>query len=289
MDTHAPPELTETQLAALLKGISIPPQPQVLVDLQLEQLDPHCSIARLAQIISQDVGLAGAVLKTVNSPFFGLTNKISSVQQAVNLLGVSSVISLVNAHSIRGALSDEQIVALGKFWDTAIDIAQVATHVAKQIGIDSPEEAYTLGLFHNCGIPLLMMRHANYQAVMEQAYSDAHTLINDTENALLQTNHCVVGYYVAKSWKLPLHICLAIHHHHQADIQLANPAADNREKNLLAVLKIAEHLCGNHKIFGNQSEDYEWQRLQEQILIYVGLSQYDFEGMQQNLTDQGLL
>jgi HD-like signal output (HDOD) protein len=104
MEAPMYPELTEDQLATLLKGISIPPQPQVLVDLQLEQLDPHCSIASLAQIISQDVGLAGAVLKTVNSPFFGLTNQISSVQQAVNLLGINSVISLVNAHSIRGVL-----------------------------------------------------------------------------------------------------------------------------------------------------------------------------------------
>ena len=289
MEAPMYPELTEDQLATLLKGISIPPQPQVLVDLQLEQLDPHCSIASLAHIISQDVGLAGAVLKTVNSPFFGLTNQISSVQQAVNLLGINSVISLVNAHSIRGVLSDEQIIALGKFWDTAIDIAQVATQVAKQIGIDSPEEAYTLGLFHNCGIPLLMMRHPNYQEVMEMAYADSVSNINETENRLLNTNHCVVGYYVAKSWKLPLHICLAIHHHHQVDLQIASPSVDNREKNLLAVLKIAEHLCGNHMILGQHNEDHEWHRLEEQILIYVGLSKYDLENLQQSLADQGLL
>lgn len=284
-----PQELTDNQISALLKGINIPPQPQVLVDLQMEQLDPNCSINALAKIISQDVGLAGAVLKTVNSPFFNLTNKISSIQQAVNLLGIDSVISLVNAHSIRGALSDEQIIALGKFWDTAIDIAQVATHVAKQIGIDSPEEAYTLGLFHNCGIPLLMMRYPNYTEVMERAYADPVNTINATENIELHTNHCVVGYYVARSWKLPQHLCQAIHHHHQVGQHLADDRADSREKNLLSVLKIAEHLCGNYKIFGQQKEDYEWQRLQDQILIYVGLSQYDFENLRQQLNDQGLL
>ncbi|UTA48108.1 HDOD domain-containing protein [Simiduia sp. 21SJ11W-1] len=284
-----PQELTDAQISSLLKGINIPPQPQVLVDLQMEQLDPQCSINALAKIISQDVGLAGAVLKTVNSPFFNLTNKISSIQQAVNLLGIDSVISLVNAHSIRGALSDEQIIALGKFWDTAIDIAQVATHVAKQIGIDSPEEAYTLGLFHNCGIPLLMMRYENYPEVMQRAYADPINTINATENAELHTNHCVVGYYVARSWKLPQHLCQAIHNHHQVAQQLVSDSVDSREKNLLAVLKIAEHFCGNYKIFGQQTEDHEWQRLQEQILIYVGLSQYDFENLRQQLSDQGLL
>lgn len=281
-------EITAEQVSAILKGITIPPQPQIMVDLQMEQFDPNCSIDHIAKLISQDVGLAGCILKTVNSPFYGLSNKITSIKQAVNLLGIKTVINLVNAQSIKGALSDEQIVALGKFWDSAIDIAQVSTHVAKQIGFDAPDEAYSLGLFHNCGIPLLMMRFENYAEVMEQSYAASEKSVTDIENELINTNHSVVGYYVAKSWKLPNHLCEAIHQHHQVNKILSEEQGDNRKKTLLAILKMAETICKNYKTLGNQEEDHEWHRIADNILVYVGLSQYDFETLRQQVNDMGL-
>ena len=281
-------ELTQDQIESLLRGISIPTQPQILVDLQMEQLDPHCSLKRIAELISQDVGLSGSILKTVNSPFYELSNKIGTVMQAVNILGINTVVNLVNAHSIKGSLSDEQIVALGKFWDCAIDIAQASVSIARHLGVNSPDESYTLGLFHNCGIPLMMQRYPNYAEVMHTAYGQADEPINKIENRLLQTNHCVVGYYVAKSWKLPRYLCEAIHDHHNAVDVIADDRADARKRTLLAVLKIAEHLCGNYRHLGEQSEDYEWQRLSTVALEYVGLSQYDFETMTQHLRDLGL-
>ena len=64
-------DLTQEQIQKILQGISIPPQPQIMVDLQMEQLNPQCSIDSVAKLISQDVGLAGSILKTVNSTFFG--------------------------------------------------------------------------------------------------------------------------------------------------------------------------------------------------------------------------
>lgn len=281
-------DLTTEQIQSVLQGISIPPQPQIMVDLQMEQIDPNCSIGNIAKLIQQDVGLAGSILKTVNSPFFGLSNEITSIQQAVNLLGINSVVNLVNALSIRGELSDEQIVALGRFWDSAMEIAMASATIAKQIGFASPDEAYSLGLFHNCGIPLLMMKFDNYLDVMQQSYNAAtEREITTTENILLKTNHAVVGYYVAKSWNLPTHICQAIHEHHNIEKVFAEEGQGDK-KTLLATLKMAEHICGNYRTLGCQSIDEEWQRIEETILIYVGLSQYDFSGLKEQVYDLGL-
>jgi HD-like signal output (HDOD) protein len=202
----------------VLQGISVPPQPQIMVDLQMEQVMPNPDLRAIAKLISQDPGLSGALLKLVNSPFFGLTNRIASIQQAVNLLGCNTVINLINAQSIRGELTDEVIVNLNRFWDTAQDVAMTCLTLAKRIGYRSPDEAYTLGLFHNCGIPLMLKRFPNYMDVLEQAYGNAneqHRVV-DTENDLLNTNHAVVGYYTAKSWNLPLHLCEVIASHHNA-------------------------------------------------------------------------
>jgi len=276
-------ELSTEQIRSMLMGISIPPQPQIMVDLQMEQLAPDCTIQGITQLISRDVGLSGSIIKTVNSAFFGLKNKISTVQQACQLLGIDCVVNIVNALSIRGELSDEEIVGLGLFWDSATDVAMMAANIAKQIGVHAPDEAYTLGLFHNCGIPLLMERFDNYSEVMQESYARPAPRIIDVENRLLQTNHAVVGYYVAKSWNLPAYLCEAIHDHHSAqEIFADHEYPDTRKKNLLAILKMAEHLCAMHQTLGGQEEDFEWRQLQDDILIYVGLSAYEFQNLAQD-------
>jgi len=281
-------ELTAAQIKKVLNGISIPPQPQIMVDLQMEQMDPNFSLDSIAKLISQDVGLAGSILKTVNSTFYGLSNKITSINQAVNLMGVKSVVNLVNALSIKGELSDEEIVTMGKFWDSAMEIAQAASFIAKQVGYGQADEAYTLGLFHNCGIPLLMMRFKDYPEIMLEAYANPDQSVTDIENAKLNTNHAVVGYYVAKSWNLPSYLCSAIHQHHNVEKVLNSNDADGQKKTLLAILKMAEHICGNCRIIGNEDQDYEWERIEGHILLYVGLSQYDFGTLKQQIYDMGI-
>ncbi len=281
-------DLTQEQVQSILQGIAIPPQPQIMVDLQMEQLSPDCSIKNIADLIGQDIGLSGSILKTVNSPFYGLSNKITSITQAVSLLGVNSVINLVNGLSIKGELQDEQIIALGKFWDSSMEVAMAASAIAKQIGYGAPDEAYTLGLFHNCGIPLLMMRFSSYPDVIARAYGQDERRIIDVENEQLHTNHAVVGYYVGKSWNLPDYLCRAIHEHHSIESVFADEGSDPRKKTLLAVLKMAEHVCATHRILGNEEYDFEWQRIEETILIYVGMSQYDFTSLEQQIQEMGL-
>lgn len=283
-----PQELTQDQINQLLQGISIPPQPQIMVDLQMEQLSPECSISRISELICQDVGLSGSILKTVNSPFYGLTNKITSVTQACTLLGINSIVNIVNALSIRGALSDENIVALNRFWDSATDVAMACATIARQLGFSS-DEAYTLGLFHNCGIPLLLMRFDNIDDTLCTAYANESSRIIDIENERWKTNHAVVGYYVAKSWNLPRYLCEAIADHHNAVAIFKDPDYPQSEKkNLIAVLKIAEHICGLPLVLGNQRRDIEWEQLQEPILSYIGLVQDDLLTIREFCQEQGI-
>ncbi|MFP5420835.1 MAG: HDOD domain-containing protein [Gammaproteobacteria bacterium] len=283
-------ELSAEYIQQVLQGISVPPQPQIMVDLQMEQVMPNPDLRTIAKLISHDPGLSGALLKLVNSPFFGLTNRIASIQQAVNLLGCNTVINLINAQSIRGELTDEAIVTLNRFWDTAQDVAMTCLTLAKRIGYHSPDEAYTLGLFHNCGIPLMIKRFPNYMAVLEEAYASAtdERRVVDTENRLLNTNHAVVGYFTAKSWNLPLHLCEAIASHHNAlAIFTEDSSRDAQLKTLLAILKMAEHICSSYRVLGNQPDDFEWQSIEQLVLEYVGLSEYDFENLRESIRDMG--
>mgnify|MGYP002128952617 CR=1 FL=1 len=285
-----PPELSSEQISLALQGISVPPQPQIMVDLQMEQYMPDPDLEVIARLISQDPGLSGALLKLVNSPYYGLTNKIASIQRAVNLLGSRSIINLINAQSIKGEMNDETIVTLNRFWDTAQDVAMTCLTLAKRTGAQAVDEAYALGLFHDCGVPLMLKRFPNYMSVLEQAYANAgpNSRVVDTENTHFNTNHAVVGYYTAKSWRLPGHLTEAIANHHNALAIFSDESSRNGPlKNLLAVLKMAEHICASSKVLGNQREDHEWNSIGHLVLDYVGLSDYDFETLKQTIRDLG--
>lgn len=283
-------ELSDEQIRGVLQGISVPPQPQIMVDLQMEQIAADPDLRAIARLIGQDPGLSGALLKTVNSPWFGLANRIASIQQAVNLLGSRSVINLINAQSIRGELTDAAIVTLNRFWDTAQDVAMASLTLAKRIGYPAPDEAYTLGLFHNCGIALMLMRFPGYMGVLEQAYASVSDAVRltDIENRVFDTNHAVVGYFVARSWKLPEHLCDAIAGHHNALALFDDEWSDPRIKTLLAILKMAEHICACHRVLGAQPDDHEWTAVERQVLEYVGLSGYDFDYLKGSIRELGV-
>jgi len=273
----------------ILKGITIPPQPQIMVDLQFEMAMPEVDIIRIAEIITKDVGISGSVLKVVNSPFFRLRNQITSITQALNLLGVDNAVNIVNSLSIRDSLTDRSIIELTRFWDNAIDVAMASAAISRIIGISSPDEAYTLGLFHNSGIALLMSKYKNYSKVLQSAYAQPKVRITDIENARIECNHSVIGYFVARSWKLPGYLAEAIADHHKTEpIFSENVICDTQKKNLLAILKLAETICNTFKTIGRAEQDYEFARIKKDLLLYLGLSDYDFENLQAELLDMGL-
>jgi len=284
------PELSADQIQKTLQGISVPPQPQIMVDLQMEQYMPDPDLEVIARLISQDPGLSGSLLKIVNSSYYGLSNKIASIQRAVNLLGSRSIINLINALSIKGTMSDDTIVILNRFWDTAQDVAMTCMTLAKRTGAQAVDEAYALGLFHDCGVPLMLKRFSNYMSVLEQAYANASPdcRVVDTENNAFNTNHAVVGYYTARSWRLPEHVADAIASHHNALSIFSDESSRNSQlKNLLAILKMAEHICSSYRVLGNQTLDHEWETIGPLVLDYVGLSDYDFESMKLSIRELG--
>lgn len=281
-------DLSEEQIGKILQGISIPPQPQIMVDLQMEQVMPDPDINRIADLISQDVGLAGTVLKVVNSPFYGLSNKITSIQQAVGILGMNSVVNIVNGISIKSSMSDERIKALTRFWDTAMDIAMTSATLAKNVGYNYPDNAYTLGLFHNCGVPLLMAKFDDYMSIMEESYSGHYNRVIDFENQQLNTNHAVIGYYTAKSWNLPKLLCDIIADHHNCKRLFSNNQTENDKTTLTCILKMAEHICGAYKILGRQETDHEWEDIGNMVLEYLGFNDYDLESFKETFAEMGI-
>jgi HD-like signal output (HDOD) protein len=260
----------------------------------MEMAMPEPNLNEMADMISKDPGLAGGVLKTLNSPFYG-NRDIASISQAVMMLGMTTVTNIVNTLYLRDNLSqnddvsDEIYKAMTHFWDSATDVARACRIVAKRLRVNDPDMAYMLGLFHNVGIPLLMQRFPYYPEMIVQSYLLESERIVDVENKHLKTNHAVVSFYAARSWKLPETLCRVIADHHNAiEIFSDKNKTDPDEKSYLAILKIGEHLAGLSRTIGNNKNDEEWQQIEESVLEYIGLSQFDYEDLASYAADNGI-
>ena len=267
-------ELELEQARNLVKGIDIPVRPAVLQKIMELQSSDDPSIDKIAKVIS--VG----VLKAVISPLYGMKNRMSSIQQAVVLLGLNNVLNIVIGLSLRLEIGGNFNVAVERFWDTASDVVLISAGLAKELRHTPSDEAYTLGLFHDCGIPLLMKKDPNYVQLLKVANSSVEKGFTDVEDEQINTNHAVVGYYVAKSWRLPSHICKAILNHHESDM-LASGEVELSY--LLVNLKMAEAI--SHSV-RRVNDHPDWERIRGKVFEFLKISEKDFEELKEDISDK---
>lgn len=286
--------LTQENIESILKGITIPSPPQIIADLQMEMAMPEPDLNEMADMISKDPGLAGGVLKTLNSPFYG-NRDILSISKAVMMLGMTTIANIVNTLYLRDNfsqaddVSDEIVKSMAHFWDSATDVARACRIVAQRLRLNDPDMAYMLGLFHNAGIPLLMRRFPDYPETIIQSYLLDGERVIDIENKLHKTNHAVVSFYAARSWKLPEILCRVIAEHHNAvEVFSDKDKTDAEEKSYLAILKVGEHLAGLSRTLANNEVDEEWNKIEENVLDYIGISQFDYEDLVGYAADNGI-
>jgi HD-like signal output (HDOD) protein len=265
----------------LLNGIILPPMPMTLTGVNSERTKPEPSLAEIARLIERDISVAAAVIKAVNSPLFGLRRKLESISQAVFLLGLDNVVNLVTALSLRSSMQAKKFPDLDRFFDTAQDVAIIMSSLAGDLGVMPSGEAYLLGLFHDCGTPLLFQKYPEYQDVVRAAKTTVNRSITAVEEERLGTDHALVGYFLAKSWKLPNAVCLSIRYHHSAyDLLAASKRTTQRDEdidaltNAAALLAMADFMSYR---FGHREEYHDWDLAGPSVLGHFGLTPQAFE------------
>ncbi|ODN42535.1 HDOD domain-containing protein [Piscirickettsia litoralis] len=256
----------DDQAQLSLNDFSIPPQPDVIDKIR----EAYPNVGEVSRLIHLDPGLASATLKVVNSAAFSLKQSISSINHAVMLLGLERIMSLVNIAALKEALGCPK--KLMTFWDHANDIAVSCAVIAEETKFLTTEEAYTLGLFHNTGILILGNKFDDYLDIVHECYK--HEVVTELEDKRYRTNHTVIGYYLAKTWKLPEFLCLAIRDHHDMPHIMKH---SEEEAHALAILKLSEHICKEYKTLGEADIDPEWPQIEAVVLDHLHLSEFDYE------------
>lgn len=232
-------ELSLDDAERVVKEIGIPPCPATLARLVRAARADEPDFGEIDAMVGSDVGLAAALLKTVNSPFYGLSGPATSVRQALALLGTRAVTQLVTGLLLRQAFPAGG-TRLESFWETSSSVAQLCTHIARLGGAGDSDVAHTFGLFRDAGRALLLRRHADY-AELEAAAAAAGRRVVEAENERYQISHARVGSVLAENWFLPQPVCLAVSHHHSPDALAGRSRGlDAASMRLIGIAALAE-------------------------------------------------
>jgi HD-like signal output (HDOD) protein len=239
---------------ALMRSIRIPPRPSLLVDLQRELAQPDPSPRRIARIIGNDVGMSGALLKLANSSFYGGRRKAKSIEQAILLLGMNQVATLMAGLLARQCVPADK-AALADFWEISTQRARAMVVLARRLALGEPDVAHTFGLFCDTGIALLTERFgADYATTLELAACSPRHNFTRVEDMRHMTNHGAIGCLLARNWGLPEEVSWSILHHHDYEVidDMATPAP---VRALIAMSLLAENAI---RRFQGQGEAFEW-------------------------------
>jgi HD-like signal output (HDOD) protein len=263
-----PASETNTQLRSpgaeqLIKEIGIPPCPAVLAEFMAESNREEPDFRRLSHLINKDVALAASVLKTINSPFYGLNKKARTVQDALALLGLRETSRLIAGLLLRRAFASNQSPAMYEFWDASSRIAMIAAYLARELDVARLDEAHTFALFRDCGVPVLLTRFPEYEGLLAMTRCENERRRSEVERSRYGFDHALVSATLAQSWHLPTDMWQSIRIHNTYD-QPGFDADPNmaRAAPLIALGLLAEQL---HRIHRGTYDSAVWA--QEEALI----------------------
>jgi len=152
------------------------------------------------------------------------------------------------------------------FWARSQAVAQIAMLIADdRIAVCNifPDQAYLAGIFHDCGVLLLLQRFTAYCAEMHLGEPGRWVDLAD-EDRKFSADHCVVGYIVARHWHLPDFICDAIRYHHDM-----RELGMHASRTMVAILQLAIEIYYREQRIRNA----EWDRVKDEVLPELGLGE----------------
>ncbi len=193
---------------------SIPSLPTLYQELTavLRLEDP--SLTQIERIISKDVGMAAKILQLSNSAFIGARGRVSSLLQAVSLIGTETVRTLVLSFHVFSECENSGIAPyLSALWDHSVTVATLAQRIATSEKADKAlvEESFAAGLLHDVGKVVLLAEMLDRYKNILGAKPDS---ILALELEHLGCTHAQVGAYLVSIWGLPVPLVHAIAFHH---------------------------------------------------------------------------
>ncbi|MEO5362404.1 MAG: HDOD domain-containing protein [Magnetococcus sp. DMHC-8] len=293
----------------LVRGFSLPTRPPEMLEAIKTQSAFVQTPPEVMAVIVRDLALAARILQAANTLLTGHNRQVGSIESARVLLGQEKV------REITHELFLEVDIARKASWMQtqrlrAVRAARLTAWLAREVTRLSPgiqsghlpvvphEEAYVLGLFHDCGKMVLLRHFADYPDLLTQERDVTRQPLEALEMAQYQTHHAVLGGLLAESWQLPRPLVHLIETHHQPDTFAGRPVSERPYLLLHAILFMTEWLEGDltaweweqhrdhfQQLFG--LDDDRLRHLQEQAVVEIGAADGQVPGPANNRSTLG--
>jgi putative nucleotidyltransferase with HDIG domain len=260
----------ERLFARIGEVASLPTAAQRILQLTEEELADQ---DKLREAIQGDPVLVARILRRMNSSYYALSNKVSSIKTAISLLGPREIRNL--AMTVFASRLYEPAVMHGRYkrenlWSHSVGVGVAARLVARVCGRNAGDEVYVAGLLHDIGLILLdqtLQRH--FHKVLDAI--DEATPTHIAENRILSFDHALLGGFVARRWNFPDSVVDAITYHHQPWCYTGP------HKDIVNVVAVANYLCsragvtslGVHNVLAPPDEVYASLGLDQVTLAII--------------------
>jgi len=217
----------------------LPPMPASIIKLSELIKNPMTSGKEIASVITLDQALTAKLLKWCNSPLYGLSREITSVEQAVALLGNSAIQSLATACCANQLFSKEldgYMIDKEDLWKHAIACASGAQIISKKKAPALKDTSFTAGLLHDLGKIILNNYVKNEFAQISEIVKNEKIPFTEAEHRVLGFDHTEIGSKAAEKWKLPKDLTEAIRYHH-------DPSLSPNSSKLVDIVHISNIIC----------------------------------------------
>jgi HD-like signal output (HDOD) protein len=266
-------ELDQARRSGPVRDIVIPPCPELLRQLQDATAQGEPQVEAIDRIASADVAMAAALIRQANSPLYALEHPVRTVGQALTVLGLKPAVQLLTGFLTRHALQ-VQSPLLAHFWESSTRRALACEHIGLQLYDMDPGLAYSFGLFCHVGMPVMLRGVKGYGSTITEALARKDRSFTQTENANHRTDHAVVGAIVARTWRLPAEVSVAIRLHHDFTA-LDDARFSDTVRHLVAMGLIADRLVHQHE--GAHTAQREWLAHGPNCLAHLQVDETEVE------------
>lgn len=252
--------------------------------------DEKVSVKQLADIIQNDVSLSFKILKVVNSAFYGFPRKISTLSQAMVILGLAAVKNLALSMSILEIFVEGTSRVKGAydfkiFWERSLFSAVAARRLAILTGYPNGEEIFMAALLQDIGVLIFIKYFPDeYAHLLESSRRSATDLIT-LEDQNFGINHTLLGEFLANKWQLPRSLTIPILRHHDPDGSPLGADLENSEE----IEKVTRFVHLSHltsMIFYDEYRSDRVIKLVNQTKNYFNLESRVVEELLANLAEE---
>ena len=213
--------------------------PHVVTNLSRLIADDNSTMKDFEEVIKMDPILVVRLLRLVNSPFYGLSQRVDSIGRAVAYLGMKNLHNLAVTDALKNIFRDQgksQAFSRKKLWLHCAAVSICAKMIAERIFGANGDDAYLCGILHDFGLIVeSQVDPKNFFAACD-ACGDCNSFTK-LEQEYLGTNHCEIGFLLTIDWDMPETIQEAIRDHHLK-------SGDYEPASLTGIIQIAEYITG---------------------------------------------